>query len=132
MELKAQQQTLETRQAQLFLQLYSQYYDKDWVTASNDLNKMKYHSYDEFWKKYGGPEWVQKWDRLSHYYEGAGILVRKGLIDPKLVSDLIAEEFLSYWDTMSPFIMEYRVRSGKPRAGEHQEYMYALIKKMNS
>ena len=127
--LKAQQQTLETRQAQLFVQLYSQYYNKDWVAAAYDVvENMKYDSYEEFWEKYGGVEEVQKWDLLSHYFEGAGILVKKGLIDPSLVSDLLSEEFVSYWERISPFIMEYRVRENKPRTCENQEYLYGLIK----
>jgi hypothetical protein len=127
--LKAQQQTLETRQAQLFLQLYNQYYNKDFIAAINKIGQMKYRSYEEFWEKYGNVEASQSWDLLSHYFEGAGILVRKGLIDPSLVSDLISEEFIDYWDKMSPFIMEYRIRSGKLKAGENQEYLYELMKK---
>jgi hypothetical protein len=127
--LKAQQQTLETRQAQLFVQLYSQYYNKDWVAAAYDVStNMKYGSYEEFWEKYGSVEEVQKWDLLSHYFEGAGILVKKGLIDPSLVSDLFSEEFVSYWERISPFVMEYRVRANKPRTCENQEYLYGLIK----
>jgi len=128
LSLKAQQQQLETRQAQLFLQLYSQYYDKDWVAATSQISDMKYESYEEFWEKYGDTEWSQKWDTLSHYFEGAGILVKKGLIDPSLFSDLLSEEFIDYWERMSPFFMEYRVRSNKPRTCENQEFLYRLIK----
>ncbi|MFH1180281.1 MAG: hypothetical protein V1710_07970 [Candidatus Bathyarchaeota archaeon] len=130
--LKAQQQTLETRQAQLFVQLYSQYYNKDFVTAINKVSRMKYQSYEEFWEKYGNLEDAQSWDLLSHYFEGAGILVRKGLIEPSLVSDLVSEEFIDYWEIMSPFIKEYRIRSNKPNAGENQEYLYELLKKSAS
>ena len=93
---------------------------------------MNYQSYDEFWEKYGNVESSQSWDLLSHYFEGAGILVKKGLIDPSLVSDLISEEFIDYWDKMSPFFMEYRIRSNKPKAVENQEYLYELIKKSAS
>jgi hypothetical protein len=126
--LKAQQQTLETRQAQLFVQLYSQYYNKDFVAAINKLNKMEYKSYDEFWEKYGNVESAQVWDLLSHYFEGAGVLVRKGLIDSSLVSDLVSEEF-DYWEWVRPFVMEYRVRTNHPKTCENQEYLYDLLKK---
>jgi hypothetical protein len=127
--LKAQQQTLETRQAQLFLQLYSQYYNKDFVAALSKLSKMKYQSYDEFWEKYGNVESAQVWDLLSHYFEGAGVLVRKGLIDSSLVSDLVSEEFFDFWEWVSPFVMEYRVKTNHPKTCENQEYLYELLKK---
>jgi hypothetical protein len=120
---------IETRQAQLFVQLYSQYYNKDWVAASYETADMKYRNYEEFWEKYGGVEWVKKWDLLSHYFEGAGILVKKGLVDPSLVTDLFSEEFVTYWEMISPFVREYRVRANKPKTCENQEYLYNLVKK---
>jgi hypothetical protein len=130
--LKAQQQSAETRQAQLFLQLYSQYYNKDFIKAMEMVSEMKYNNYEEFWEKYGNLEATQSWDLLSHYFEGAGILVRKGLIDSSLVSDLFSEEFIDYWAKMSPLYKEYRIRANKPRTCENQEYLYELIKKSAS
>src|SRR3990170_4039742 len=101
LSLKAQQQSAETRQAQLFLQLYSQYYNKDWVAALHKVNfEIKFKGFDDFWENYGpsNPDKFQSFDLLSHYFEGAGVLVRKGLIDPSLVADLIAEELFGYWE----------------------------------
>ena len=129
LELKAQQQNVETRQAQLFLQLYSNYYSKDFVAAINKLNKMEYKGYDEFWEKYGNVESAQVWDLLSHYFEGAAVLVKKGLIDPSLISDLVSEEFFDYWEWVRPFVMEYRARTNHPKTCENQEYLYDLLKK---
>ncbi len=42
------------------------------------------------WEKYGpsNPEVFQSFDALSPYFEGTGVLVRKGLLDPSSVADL--------------------------------------------
>jgi hypothetical protein len=132
LSLKSQQQTLETRQAQLFMQLYSQYYDKDWLEALRKTTfDIKFQGFDEWSEKYGAhanPEAYKSMDLLSHYFEGAGVLVRRGLIDPSLVSDLVSEEFVDYWEKFGPLFKEYRVRSNNPRLCENQEYLYDLLK----
>jgi hypothetical protein len=125
--------TLQTRQAQLFMQLYSQYYNKDWLEAlrktSFDINKTE--SLDEWSEKYGAhtnPEAYKSMDMLSHYFEGAGVLVKRGLIDPSMVSDLLSEELVNYWEKFGPMFKEYRRRSNNPRLCENQEYLYGLLK----
>ena len=134
LNLKAQQQNLETRQAQLFLQLYSQYYNKDWLEAlRNNTFVMHYKDFDEFMAKYGpetNPEAYKGFDMLSHYFEGAGVMVKNGLINPKMVADLFAEEFRDYWEKASPVFLEYRKRSNNPKVCENQEYLYNLLKSM--
>jgi hypothetical protein len=129
--LKAQQQNLETRQAQLFLQLYHTYHEKDWVAALHDtIYYINFKDFDDWWQKYGpsNPEKFQSFDRLSHSWEGAGILVRRNLIDPALVADLVSEEFVGYWEKFGPIIKEFRKRDNNPHICENQEYMYNLIK----
>ena len=132
-EEKRSQQTLETRQAQLFLQLYSKYYDKEWVSSLHKALYIDFQGFDDWWEKYGpsNPEVFQSFDVLSHYFEGAGVLVRKGLLDPSLVADLVSEELSDYWEKYGPIIREYRKRTNKPKAGENQEYLYDLFKKTN-
>ena len=129
--LKTQQQSAETRQAQLFLQLYSQYYQKDWVAALHKtIYDINFKNFDDWWKNHGpsNPESFQSVDMLWHYFEGAGVLVRRGLLDPKLVADLVSEEFVEFWDKFSPITKEFRLRAGNPRICENQEYLYNLLK----
>jgi hypothetical protein len=129
--LKAQQQSAETRQAQLFLQLYSQYYQKDWVAALHKTSlDIKFKDFDEWWQNYGpsNPECFQSVDLLWHYFEGAGVLVKRGLIDPSMVADLLAEEFFGFWEKFGPLIYEFRKKSNNPHLCENQEYLYKLLK----
>jgi len=129
--VKAQQQTLETRQAQLFLQLYDTYHDKDWVAAlHNAIYYTDFKDFDDWWENFGpsNPEKFQSFDCLSHTFEGAGILVRRGLIDPSLVDDLVSEEFLGYWEKFGPLIKEIRKKDNNPHICENQEHLYDLLK----
>ena len=129
--LKAQEQTLETRQAQLFLQLYSQYYNKDWVAALHKAsNEVKFKDFDEWWQNYGpsNPDCFQSVDLLWHYFEGAGVLVKRGLIEPTMVADLFAEEFFGFWEKFGPIIKEFRKRNNDTHLCENQEYLYELLK----
>jgi hypothetical protein len=131
LSLKAQQQSTETRQAQLFLQLYSQYYNKDWVAALHKTGvNVKFQGFDDWWEKYGpsNPEVFQSMDLLFHYFEGAGVLVKRGLIDASLVADLFAEEFFGFWEKFSPIIEELSKKSNNPHLVENQEYLYKLLK----
>jgi len=129
--MKTQQQNVETRQAQLFLQLYHTYHEKDWVAAlHNAIYYTDFKGFDDWWENFGpsNPVKFQSMDLLSHSFEGAGILVRRGLIDPSLVDDLVSEEFLGYWEKFGPIIKEFRRRDNNPHICENQEYMYNLLK----
>ena len=128
---ESRKRELETRQAQLFLQLYSKYYDREWVSALQKALYIDFQGFDDWWEKYGpsNPEALQNFVVISHYFEGAGVLVKKGLLDPSLVADLVSEELSDYWEKYGPVIKEYRKRSNKPKAGENQEYLYDLFKK---
>jgi len=127
-------QTIENRKAQLFLQLYSQYYNKDWLESLRKTTyEMRFKDPIEFVKKYGpeaNPEAYKGFDMLSHYFEGAGVMVKRGLIDPSMVSDLLAEEFIDYWEKYSPIFIEYRKEVNNPKVCENQEYLYSLLKRL--
>jgi hypothetical protein len=127
-------QTIENRKAQLFLQLYSQYYNKDWLESLRKTTyEMRFKDPHEFMEKYGpeiNPEAYKGFDMLSHYFEGAGVMVKRGLIDPSMVSDLLAEEFFDYWEKYSPIFINYRKEVNNPRVCENQEYLYDLLKRL--
>ncbi len=51
--LKAQQQNLETRQAQLFMPIYSTFYSDDFLRAYWGITSWSYNDYDDYISKYG-------------------------------------------------------------------------------
>jgi hypothetical protein len=129
--LKAQQQNLETRQAQLFMQIYSNFYSDPIQKARNEVAKWSYRDFDDFQSKYSydvNPVASQLNSSLSFFFEGIGVLVLRGLVDPSLVDDLMSGPIISYWEKMRPYYLEYRVRHDWPQFGEYTEYLYGRIK----
>jgi len=105
--LKAQQQTLETRQAQLFMQLYSIYDSKDFLNDYTDVCwRHEYSDLDDWMKKYHpqkNPQAYASFMRLGRFYEGVGILVEKKLISLDLVVELMSEAILFSWDKLKVY-----------------------------
>ena len=119
------------RQAELFMNLYSRYYDTEfvnnWATA---VFQMDWKNYDDWHKKYG-PEGNLKayssWHAVLNFYSGIGILVSKKLIDMDLAQDLISRSLFPYWERYEPVIKGFREQF--PRAWRWVEYLYDEMKK---
>jgi len=128
---KNTQLTLETRQAQLFMHIYSTFCSDYIQKARNEVSKWSYRNYDDFQSKYSydvNPEAYQLHSSLSFFFEGIGVLVLRKLIDPSLVDDLMSGPVITYWEKMKPYYLEYRTRFDWPQFGEHIEYLYNHIK----
>src|SRR4030066_2315537 len=61
LSLKAQQQTLETRQAQLLMSLYQRWQEPEFQDAFYELLSWEWRDYDDFWEKYGWASNPDKW-----------------------------------------------------------------------
>jgi hypothetical protein len=125
--LKAQQQTLETRQAQFFTQISQQLNNEDGMRRWIALINMDWSSYDEYEKKYGtdsNPEIAAL--RLGTLYEwnGIGYLLRKGVIDRDAAYALCNGVSGSWlWRKFEPVIREMRSRYNMPDAYADLEYL---------
>jgi hypothetical protein len=135
MTLRASQRNmktnLETRQAQLFMPIYSTYYSDEFMRARSEILKWNYENYDDYVAKYGyeaNPEANTMHRKVNGYFEGIGVLVSHGLIDSSLVDDLMSGAIVTYWEKFRSYILEYRRRIDWPQAGEQIEYLYKQIK----
>jgi hypothetical protein len=129
--LKAQQQTLETRQAQLFMPIYATFYSEWWQEAYNSYMGATFDGYDDYVAKYGlkaNPDEYILHGRAETYLEGIGVLVKRGLIDPSFVDDLMSSGITAFWEKFKPVFLEHRVRKNHPQRGEYVEYLYNRIK----
>jgi len=111
-----QKQTLETRQAQLLMDLYRMASEREYFTAWNTFQDNKGKSVDELKKLHSNdPEFrldVTKW---VWYFEGLGVLVREGLIDIRLIALLMTgliKQWLEWW---GPVAKELSVEWNWPR-----------------
>jgi len=128
---KAQEQALETRQAQLFMQIFTRQYDIDQRRSIHLVNSLEYEDYEDFNDKYGvenDPDAYFRMASLGTYFEGVGVLVKRNLVDPSMVDDLMSGRIIDFWEAVGPYFFELRERTGDYEALEHVEYLYDVIK----
>ena len=89
--------TIRTRQAQLFMELYGQFRARDFQEMVQDVRQFEYTDEVGFWKNYGpetNPEAFVKFYSVMSFYEGVGVLIRRELINPVLVDDMMSGPIL--------------------------------------
>jgi hypothetical protein len=122
---------IETRQAQLFMQIFTRQYDVDQRRNLHLVTHLEYKNYDDFIEKYGAvnnPDVYFRFSSLCTYFEGVGVLVKRNLVDPSIVDDLMSGRIIEFWEAVSPYILAFRERTGDYEAIEHVEYLYTIIK----
>jgi len=130
--LKAQQQNLETRQAQLFMGLYQSLFSKDFIEAEFTLWKVKMKNAEDMDQLMKNKEKYIAWNTYGTYYEGIGVLVRESLVDIRLVSLLISGMVIQFWEQYEDVIRDYRRVMNFDRMFIEVEYLYNCIKEYRS
>ena len=126
----AQEQTLETRQAQLFIYMYDRWSDPEFMKHFYEIQKWEWADYDDFLERYGrskNPELYTHFGTIGRFLEGVGVLVKRKLIDPSLVDDLMSGHILRFWKIFGELIKERQVRENYPQLFEHVEYLQSVI-----
>ncbi|MBA7613000.1 hypothetical protein ES703_20243 [subsurface metagenome] len=108
---KAQEHAVQTRQAQLFMQIYQDMISPEHFIGTNELYSMEWEDWDDYNRKYGSennPEnyalRFSTWSRIS----GVGLLVKAGLIDVGSVHDLMRTTILWQWEKFRDIIIRTR------------------------
>lgn len=106
----------------------------EWQTMSNTVLSSEFKDYDEFVTKYG-PMVIDKplqtaLATVSNYYEGIGILLKRGLVEEELIHDLYGGMIISTWEKLVPLAIELRKRS--PGSWENFEKLYLAMKRIDS
>ena len=112
--------------------IYAYFYDGDFIKARQEtLFEWRWSDYDDYESKYGyrsNPDAAVMRYKVGSYLEGLGVLVRRRLIDPSFVDDLMSGIIIRYWEKFSLQILEMRKRLNYPQAGEQIECLYNQIK----
>jgi len=121
--------TLQTRQAQLFMQLYDRWTfdigEKFWDFLDDDFKTAE--EYIEKSRK--DKEFRRRMSVLSRYHEGVGVLVRFGLLDVKYIAYLASWPTRMYWEKLKPIIEDARRLQKAPRGDSESEYLYNELMK---
>ena len=114
---KNQKTQLETRQAQLFMQIYQDMSSPEHYIRSNELLHMEWEDWDDYYRKYGSENNPDAYAlRCSMWYRlnGVGLLVKAGLIDVDRVYDLMSETILPHWKKWGDIILMIREQYNIP------------------
>ena len=126
--LKSQENATETRQAQLFMQIYDKWSSTEYTEAWHLINNADFKTYEEMMEFYNKEEYRRAFGKIVGFYEGVGVLVKEGLVDIRLVALLMTGTTTIFWRKMEPFIPEIR-KYGYPRAYIETEYLYDKLMK---
>ena len=134
---ETQQQQLETRQANLFSQYHLYYQSKEFQHDFNEiLYKWEWKDYEEFRTKYGsGSENLKaysSWIRIFQFYDGLGVLVKKGLLDENLVAELMSDTLKLFWEKNITVIRKAREYHNLPTVFEMTEYLYNEVSELEN
>ena len=128
--LKAQELTLETRQAQIFTQLMDKYLTKDGLEYQRVEDGATWSSYEEWLEIYqNDAEYHDAFRWLAHLYTGIGTLLREGLLNVRLVVLVTAIAIIRDWEKYEDVIYEWRKRTNNRTLWSEWEYLYNTIMK---
>jgi hypothetical protein len=115
--------TLETRQAQLFMQLFDRWTSSEFAlsygkaryeicpklnNSPEELSRFIYQNTNESFN----PEVFLPFHQLTLFFEGVGVLVQKGLVDIDLVERLFSDRIIWFWRMIKPRIVFSRESQG--------------------
>ena len=109
--LKAQQQTLETRQTQLLMQLSDFITTKEGMRNYLEFNTMEWRDYDDFERKYGSDTDLDNCaNRMTMWYsyDNLGAMLRSGLMDAETLYSSTMFGAYEMWAKFEEVIIEQR------------------------
>jgi hypothetical protein len=130
--LKAQQQTLETRQAQMFMSIYQTDYSNDFLECLYKVMEMEIKDVDDWKKMRRDKEMYKAWTMVASYLEGIGVLVRENLVDIRLVSEMSSGFIQWFWERFGPGILQCREELNFPRFLIEAEYLAERVRDFGS
>jgi hypothetical protein len=97
---RTQQMQLETRQTQIFMQIFQQLNSEASMTTWAELHNLEFDDYEDFMRKYDSsinPENFGKRGHIFHGYNMIGFLLMEGLISIDLVNMLVGNMAVMQW-----------------------------------
>ncbi len=125
--LKAQEQALETRQAQLFMQIFNRFQEVEFRKNFNEVLVREWEDYDDYVRKYGrftNPTAQAVSSSIALFFEGLGVILGRGLLDIDIVGELMSSPVRLYWEKMSPVVTGMRDRMNRDSIMASAEYLY--------
>lgn len=120
--------TLQTRQAQLFMQLYGKWQGKEFNRSKHFVMTYSIKGYEEIFRD---EERGSAFRVVGTFLEGLGVLVKRGLVDKGFVDDMLSGDIIGFWEKYGEVVREERRRMNYPQALEWAEYLYDEVKPLS-
>ena len=121
--LKAQQQASETRQAQLFMQIFDSFHSRDAIENFLDVMEMEWSDPEDYMRRYSAKKSRASMYVYGNYLEGIAVLVKRKLIDPEIIYDIHTTNITEFWEMYEPVIKYLRGKWGTPLFYSLVEYL---------
>jgi len=120
---RSQQMQLETREAQLMMQLWQSYMELREQSYFWRL-ELEYEDFDDFWDRYGyDPSFWMKYGPIIGWYENLGVLVKEGLFDMRLIALSYAGATRQLWEKLEPLMDGLKEKHNYPRLYSETEWL---------
>ena len=90
------------------------------------MSQWNWETYEEFQEKYGAlsnPSAYVKFIKIVNFFEGVGILLKRGLVDVNFLYDLMGAPLNMVWDKIQPVIIGMRNFYDDPCLWDNSEYL---------
>ena len=118
---KTQKMQLETRQTQLFLQLYGNDTEEQISKISNIISEWTWENVDDYYSKYGDRENYSIRSACLQKYNGLGLLAMRNQIDLDLIYQYSPTPITGLWGKFGDILIHERLYLERP------EYYLSLI-----
>jgi hypothetical protein len=126
-EEKRSQQSLESRQAQLFMGIYQQIMSPAFSEAEYTLSQVKLNDMKDWEEMMRDREQFKAFNIYGFVFNGIGVLVKENLIDLHLPMMFYGGGVVFFWRKFGPYVREARVRWSAPSLLVQLEELYDLV-----
>ncbi len=122
---KTQQLALETRQAQLFMQMYNRWRDSIGNDDFGSVISRKISNWEELKSIFNSDENYQRiFNELAGFYEGLGVLVKAGYLSIHPIALMWTGVTTLFWtNVLEPTIDDWRTELYQKRLWSEAEYL---------
>ena len=129
---KTQKHSTDTREAQLYMQLFLRISSEEYMKRAGTLYKIQYETVEEFFELYNSDLEIQsKWMAHMWHIDGIGYLMHEGYVKPEVVYNFgqgIGQ--IDHWLKWKPVILEMRKGMGNPEFLMWFEYLVGEIMRL--